>query len=217
MVPILDQFVLKPRQVAVSKRGLERQQKLLQVAQVHFFSQGYAGTNVNQIVKEAGGSLNTLYRYFGNKLGLFEAVFKLKTDALFAPFQQAHFWQGDLPRNLTHFGQCLQEVSSSPDGIAIYRLVVTENNSEQSEIQRIFYQHGPQTAIRILGDYLQSLRQLGKVELQDPYLAAAQFIEMVKGPFFYPRLFNHTIEPHQTQAALQQAVQLFLKGCLKAD
>ncbi|MBO1924838.1 TetR/AcrR family transcriptional regulator [Thiomicrorhabdus sp. 6S3-12] len=202
-------------EVSTNKRGLERRKKLLEVAEKHFFSFGYAGTSVNEIVKEAGGSLNTLYRYFGNKLGLFEAVFKLKTDELFTPFAHMDFWQDDIETNLFRFGECLQRVTSTPDGIAIYRLVVTENNFEQSEIQRIFYQLGPQTGIRILGDYLQRMKDKGKLDLEDPYLAASQFIEMIKGPFLYPRLFGETIEEQQLHQALKQAIHIFLNGCLQ--
>ncbi|WP_319380536.1 TetR/AcrR family transcriptional regulator [Thiomicrorhabdus sp.] len=200
-------------QCSTNKRGLARQLKILEVAQKHFLSQGYAGTSVNEIVKEAGGSLNTLYRHFGNKLGLFEAVFQAKANELFELFQKTEFWNDDLRTNLSNFGRTLQCVSLSADGIAMYRLVATENNHEQSEIQQIFYQHGPQAAISLLGNYLQKVRDSGQIHLEDPFLAAAQFLEMIKGPFFYRALFGETIEPEEMEKTLSQAVELFLNGC----
>jgi len=171
-------------------RGKLRQQKILEVAEELFMTKGYAGTSVNEVVKIAGGSLNTLYRYFGNKLGLFEAVFDRKTDELFGPFRNQDFWQGDIRDNLMNFGQSLQQVALSGDGIAIYRLVVTENNQEQGEIQKIFYQKGPQAAIGILAAYLKAEQAKGHIQLDNHELAANQFLEMVKGPFVYPALFG---------------------------
>ncbi|MBF6057738.1 MULTISPECIES: TetR/AcrR family transcriptional regulator [Thiomicrorhabdus] len=203
-------------QGATNKRGLARQLKLLEVAQKHFLAQGYAGTSVNEIVKEAGGSLNTLYRHFGNKLGLFEAVFKSKANELFKPFENTEFWSDDLRTNLTHFGRVLQAVSLSADGIAMYRLVATENNHEQSEIQKIFYQHGPQAAIAVLAAYLQKVQDSGKIQVGDPSLAAGQFLEMIKGPFFYRALFGETIGAEEMERTLSHGVELFLHGCMRS-
>ena len=198
-------------------RGILRQQKILEVAEHLFLTKGYAGTSVNEVVKLSGGSLNTLYRYFGNKLGLFEAVFTAKTADLFAPFQTTDFWQADMRSNLLAFGGALQEVALSPEGIAIYRLVITENNQEQEKIQKIFYSKGPQTAFKILADYLILQRTQGHIHVEHPEMAANQFIEMVKGPFLYPALFGQPLEQAKIQLALEQAVELFLEGCLQTQ
>ncbi|BBP44713.1 TetR family transcriptional regulator [Thiosulfatimonas sediminis] len=204
-----------PRAVTTNKRGLARQQKLLEVAQKHFFANGYAGANVNEIVREAGGSLNTLYRHFGNKLGLFEAVMQNKANQLFSPFSHTDFWQADMKNNLLEFGRAVQNVALSPDGLAIHRLVSSENNLEQGEIQELFYTLGPKTAITILGDYLQDLQAHGRIQMNDCYLAAAQFLDMIKGPFFYPALFGQMPDEAAMEIALQQAVELFLNGCAR--
>ncbi|WP_127470318.1 TetR/AcrR family transcriptional regulator [Thiomicrorhabdus aquaedulcis] len=196
-----------------TKRGLARQQKILEVAEQCFLTQGYAGTSVNEIVKLAGGSLGTLYRVFGNKLGLFEQVFKNKTELLFSPFTQESFGTEDLNATLHHFGKTLQRIALSPNGIAYYRLVVTENNVDQSEIQRIFYTLGPQTAIRVLANYLQKQIALGKLHgTLNTELAAAQFLDMIKGPFLYRALFGETIQETELDLALSQGIQLFLHG-----
>ncbi len=40
-----------------------------------FFAQGYAGTTVGQVAGDAGVSVETIYKAFGNKAGLLKAVF----------------------------------------------------------------------------------------------------------------------------------------------
>lgn len=202
-----------PNQQTTTKRGLARQKKFLDVAEEVFLSKGYAGTSVNEIVCLSGGSLGTLYRLFGNKLGLFEAVFKKKSKELFGHFEEETHWSDDIENSLFNFGQTLQRIAFSPDGTAIYRLVITENNLDQGEIQKIFYRYGPQTAIDMLKNYLQTQIDAGRLELENPQLAATQFLEMIKGPFVLRALFGETITVDEMDAALNQALRIFLQGC----
>lgn len=204
--------MLQTQKLEPLSRGELRRQRILEVAEQLFMEQGYARTSVNQVVKSAGGSLNTLYRYFDNKLGLFEAVFRKKTDEIFSPFLNCDYWQDDIETNLLRFGRALQAVVLTPDGIAINRLVVAENNDEQAQIHRIFLEHGPQQAIQILASYLECQQQKGSLKITNTQLAAAQFLEMIKGPFYYRMMFGEQIQENEIQQALEQGVALFLKG-----
>lgn len=195
-----------------TKRGQARQQKLLEVAERAFLQNGYAATSVNQIVREAGGSLGTLYRQFGNKLGLFEAVFKKKSQEIFGPFDGDAQWQDDIAQSLYTFGYTLQHVALSSDGVAIYRLVVSENNLDQGEIQKIFYKHGPQTAIKVLARFLEKQVKAQRLRPLHCELAAQQFLEMIKGPFILRALFGEVITDAELDIALKQAIELFLNG-----
>ncbi|MDG6774117.1 TetR/AcrR family transcriptional regulator [Thiomicrorhabdus sp. ZW0627] len=198
---------------ATTKRGLARQQKILEVAETVFLAQGYEGSSVNEIVRLSGGSLGTLYRIFGNKLGLFEAVFKKKSKEIFTQFDDETFWTDDIAESLFQFGRTLQNVALSSDGLAIYRLVITENNLDQGEIQKIFYKYGPQTATTMLENYLKKQMASGRIELMDCKLAATQFLEMIKGPFILRSLFCEEVPEEEIILALNQAIKIFLKGC----
>lgn len=110
----------------------------------------------------------------------------------------------------------LQHIALSADGVAIYRLVVSENNLDQGEIQKIFYKHGPQTAIRVLARYLEKQMKAQRIQLLNAELAAQQFLEMIKGPFVLRALFGESLAEQELEAALNQAIMLFLKGCEKA-
>jgi len=48
---------------------------VLESARARFFAQGYTGTTVGQIAGDAGVSVETIYKAFGNKPGLLKAVF----------------------------------------------------------------------------------------------------------------------------------------------
>jgi len=195
-----------------NKRGLARQKKFLETAEMLFLSQGYANTSVNEVVKVAGGSLVTLYRMFGNKLGLFESVFRKKTMTFFNGLEEDVVWSEDIERSLLLFGGRLQRLILSPDGVAIYRLVLQENNVDQKEIQKIYYKYGPQVGIERLACYLNEQVEANKLNEMDTKLAAAQFIEMTRGPFINRLLFGETITESELEMALKQSVHIFLKG-----
>jgi TetR/AcrR family transcriptional repressor of cmeABC operon len=91
-----------------TKRGLERRQKILQAAKTVFIEQGYANASINEIVRLSGGSLGTIYRFFGNKLGLFEAFFQQMTEDVFSHFETQVLRQGDIETNLICFGRQMQ-------------------------------------------------------------------------------------------------------------
>ena len=195
-----------------TKRGSQRHEKILDAAKQVFVEQGYARASVNEIVKRSGGSLGTVYKFFGNKLGLFEAFFQKATCEAFADFEEKGLWVDDLPTSLRNFGRQLQQMMFEPDALAIYRLVLSEQGADQAEIQRIFMQYGPNRLNKILSRFLSQQQAAGLLQLQDCEIAAFQFVEMIKGPLHFRALFGETITPAQCDAVLEQAIQIFLQG-----
>lgn len=56
------------------KISTERQEKILKVAISEFANKGYIGANINQIAKNAGISIGSLYSYFASKEDLFLSI-----------------------------------------------------------------------------------------------------------------------------------------------
>ena len=57
-----------------TKRGHERRLALLISANDLFLERGYDAVSLDDIVNHAGGSKASIYKYFGNKEGLFTAI-----------------------------------------------------------------------------------------------------------------------------------------------
>jgi AcrR family transcriptional regulator len=57
------------------EQARENRRAVLDVARRRFLAEGYAATTVNQIATDAGVSVETVYKAFGNKPGLLKAVF----------------------------------------------------------------------------------------------------------------------------------------------
>jgi AcrR family transcriptional regulator len=195
-----------------TKRGFERHEKILDAAKQVFIEQGYARASINEIVRRSGGSLGTIYKFFGNKLGLFEAFFQKITYEAFYDFEEKGLWVEDIETSLLNFGRQLQQMMFEKEALAIYRLVLSEQGADHAEIQRIFMQYGPHRLNKILTRFLTQQSQAGLLQLDDCEIAAYQFVEMIKGPLHFQALFGELITPQQCEAVLRQAVTLFLKG-----
>lgn len=63
-----------------------KRQDILDTAWIHFSANGFAGSSINAITREAGVSKESMYRYFTGKEDLFEAV---------------------LDHELAHYGHCM--------------------------------------------------------------------------------------------------------------
>ncbi len=195
-----------------TQRGLERRQKILNAAKTVFIEQGYANASINEIVRLSGGSLGTIYRFFGNKLGLFEAFFQQMTHEVFSHFETQVLKQGDIETNLMSFGRQMQRLMFEHDALAIYRLVLTEQSADKADIQRIFFENGPKKLNRILSHYFEQQVQTGRLQIADCDIAAYQFIDMLKGPYHFQAMFGQAVSQEECERTLAQAVSLFLHG-----
>lgn len=58
----------------LTKKSMERYDALVKSAYALFLQEGYDHITLDNIIQQAGGSKSSIYKYFGNKEGLFKAV-----------------------------------------------------------------------------------------------------------------------------------------------
>ena len=66
-----------------TRRGQERRLALLLCATDLFLEKGYDAVSLDDIVNHAGGSKTSIYKYFGNKEGLFTAICDYRREVFF--------------------------------------------------------------------------------------------------------------------------------------
>lgn len=196
----------------LTKKGHERYEKILEAAGEVFAEQGFADASINEIGKRAGGSLGTIYKFFGNKLGLFEAYFQKATCEVFSQFHAEDFWTDDLEESLYKFGSALQSLILKPEAISIYRLVLAEQSAEQADIQKVFLENGPEMINKYLADFLRKQEAKGLIKVADVDIASYQFVDLIKGPMHFYAIFGREVDKEICQKTLDQAVEVFLRG-----
>lgn len=74
-----------------TERGRARWRKIVEVAERLFIERGYANVTLSTIVAESGGSLQTVYKWFGNKEKLFLAILSVRIADAQKKFEGATF------------------------------------------------------------------------------------------------------------------------------
>ncbi len=178
-----------------------------------FLAHGYEHTNVNELVRRTGGSMTTLYRYFGGKAGLFAAMMEEVREELLTPLTRLGSVRDAPEVFLARLGEASLRLAVSPDGIGFFRVLVAEAHKFPELQQAVGRAFGQLT--HHLSAYLDAQVESGVLELTDTHRAAAQFFEMAKGQAQLLAVMG--IGPQMSDAEIQAqvaaAVQLFLRGC----
>jgi TetR/AcrR family transcriptional regulator, mexJK operon transcriptional repressor len=198
---------------AARPRGEARARALLAEARKLFLEQGYERTNVNELVRHTGGSMATLYRYFGGKAGLFAAMMDEVREELLTPLTRLGSARDTPEAFLTCLGEAFLRLTVSREGVGFFRVLVAETH-KFPELQQAVGRGFAQLTHHLAG-YLDGQVAKGVLALPDTRRAAAQFFEMVKGQaqlLAVMGLGEAPTEP-EMRAQVDAAVHLFLHGC----
>jgi AcrR family transcriptional regulator len=196
------------------RRSGTRRQAFLAAAQDVFLERGFAGTNLDEVIRRSGGSRATLYAQFGSKEGLFAAIIGELCQGIVGALAGAAL-TGTVRSALETFGLAYMQVLMTPGGLGLYRIVIAES-SRSPDLGSAVYEAGPLAASEQLSDFLRSCVADGRLRLADPDLAARHFLEMVKGDLHFRALLGLGEPPTPTslRRSIRHAVDVFLAGTL---
>ncbi|MHB0776119.1 TetR/AcrR family transcriptional regulator [Halomonas sp. WWR20] len=194
-------------------RGRKRRDAMLDAAQAMFLEHGYANVGVGDIVARAGGSLATLYKHFGNKEGLFQAVMERRARRIFDVLDAQENWDREPAQALITIGEHLLGIILCRDTLDTYRLVAAEA-SRQPELARLFYDSGPGRLRSTLARYFRHQVEHRRLELADTAAAASMFIGMLLGEHHLRAMLQLPADnsPDALRARAEQCVKLLLDG-----
>ena len=141
---------------------------------------GFAGTSMSGLLSTLGGSKATLWSYFRSKEELFAAVLDDAVvehrSALLACIEPT----GDLVDSLVLFCRRFLEKLSSPDSLALWRLIGAES-ARNPEIGRIFYERAPRQIEQGLTAFLSRHMEKGELRKEEPLRAARVLMSLCTG------------------------------------
>lgn len=193
-----------------ARRQAAKRAAILAAATEVFFDLGYGRASMDQVLAKAGGSKRTLYNHFRSKEDLFAAIVTSVSDRVLAALRPA--LGGGIRETLVTMGVGYLRVLVSPDGLALYRAMVSEA-PHFPELARTFFDNGPGRASRYLADFLQEKKLEGVLSVDDTQCAAEQFLGMVRGDLHLATvLSNRKPTDRQIDIAVEYAVETFLCG-----
>ena len=134
-----------------ARRQAAKRAEILTAATEVFLEQGYGRASMDAVLARIGGSKRTLYNHFPSKEDLFAAIVTNVSDRVLAALRPP-LDAGDIRKTLVTMGVGYLSVLLSPDGLALYRAMVSEA-PHFPELARTFFANGPGRASGHLCDF----------------------------------------------------------------
>jgi len=194
-----------------AQRQATRRTEILAAATKVFFEEGYGRATMDQVLARIGGSKRTLYNYFSSKEDLFAAIVTNVSDRVLTALRPP-LDADDIKETLVTMGVSYLSVLLSPDGLALYRAMISEA-PHFPELARTFFANGPGRASNHLSEFFREQKKRGVLNVDNPQLAAEQFLGMVRGDI-HPTTVLSICKPTEAmiKKSVEQAVEIFLCG-----
>lgn len=197
-------------QLISSERNAERPAPALVHAAVRIFLRDGYGASMNSIAVAAGVTRRTLYNHYAHKEQLFKVVVEhfIRESLL----RLSHVEDlGDVRQTLQTYLRRYLDAVLDPDNIAFYRLLITASR-EHPEL--VTTSAAPAVGAALgLGQYLERQMSAGRLQHEEPNLAAERLMSSVAGPFRFPALVGLPISAvsHQNNV-IEDTLNSFLRS-----
>lgn len=209
----------------LSAKKAIRYNKILRTALDLFCEKGYEKTSLSEIVAQSGGSLSTIYEYFGDKDGLFYTILEREISdfnkSLQAAISITH--EPNLRDFLVKFGQIFINKIFDKRTFALYKIAFSESFRNGEKVAKFFRKFGVELIHNKLANFLREQEALNtnsgaKFKTQNFELLSSSFLSMINPEFE----FNAIILQQDLNALCEQRLQninlvvdIFLNGIKK--
>ncbi len=191
--------------------GETKRDKILYAGLQAFLEDGYAAASMDSIAARAGVSKATIYSHFGSKDALFQEVVSARCDITFNNFEMPDPSDRSARQALRALGLRVAELWLSPEGMGVYRLVISEGH-RNPDLARAFYEAGPRTALARVGAFLQGLKDRGLLDFPDPVQAAHVFFMLLKGRVYLLRQLGLPEDGESMEGMVDLAMDVMLRA-----
>lgn len=162
-------------------RWARKHQEILEAASTLFLHNGYPGTSMDDIAREAGVSKQTVYQHFSDKERLFADIVLATTGQVEGLVQltgHALATTTDLPSDLGELARQFLATLMQPDLLRLRRLVIATAD-HFPEVGRSWYEQGFERVLTTLAEWLAQLSERGLLAVEDPLVAAHHFVGLL--------------------------------------
>lgn len=188
-----------------------KRRQIIDGASTIFRVLGFDAASMGEIAKAAGVSKGTLYVYFKDKDELFQAIVEkacpLQAEGVFDLDEGDPYIAG----TLTRLGVAFMKALCEPERLSTARTVMAIADRKPN-IGRTFYETGPAKGTARLRAYFEAEIAAGRLEMEDPEVAAAQFMESCHATMLKPMMLNFAPPPplERIEHVVKIAVKTFM-------
>lgn len=181
-----------------------------EAAHALFLEQGYDRTTLADVVDRAGGSLATLYKLFGNKEGLLDAVVSDARDLGEEPINRIAALDISPAEKLHSIGCELSRIYLSPDNLTITRMVIARSICDP-EFARAFFDLSQMRTKNAMHALFRDWHQSGISMLGDPDTLAELFLGLLVHDFQIQAI-SHGFINRPSPESLRDRTNFFIRG-----
>ena len=195
---------------------IAKRKAIVDAAAHSFFDVGFSATSIEQVAANAGVSKVTIYNHFGDKRALFAAAVEHECEKMRGYFSLDDAPAGTIRERMTVIGKAMFDFLSRPEMIQFERRIAAETEHEPT-IGLAFLEAGPWRMKEGFSAFLAHAVSTGELDIDDPRLAAEQFVSMCKGMGDLERRFGSVPSKEANENRVTGAVDVFLKAYGKGD
>ncbi len=189
-------------------------ERILDAATHLFLTHGYGATSIEAVARQARISKRTFYHRFEDKPALFGAVVHRIIDGLRPPADLPLLVGANLEETLLRIAGLILRAATSPQAIALHRLVVAESARFPQLVAAVTQEGSIEEAIRLIAGVLHREARAGNLTIDNPTFAAGQFLYMVMAlPQRRAMGLATPLRTDPPDAWARDVVNLFLNGC----
>lgn len=198
----------------------ERREAILEAAHAVLAEQGYAGASMLAIARRAKASKETLYAWFGDKQGLFEALILRNARELETALDEATVSArpgSDTPAPevkavLHRFAAALLRLLLSDRALVVNRAAIAEA-PRYPILAQLLVSRGRSTVLPKLIAFLEAQKAAGRLQFDDPEDAAETLIGLTLGDLQVRRLLGvqMPLDEGELETRATRAVERFVR------
>ena len=174
-----------------------------------FWTRGYEATSMQDLVAATGVNRASLYATYGDKRALFTAAVECECEKMRGHFSLEAMPSGTIRERLIAIGEAIFAFLFRPEMIQFERRIAAETEVEPA-VGAAFLEAGPWRMKRAFAAFLQHAVSTGELAIDDPELAAEQFVSMCKGMGDLERRFGADVSAADRTRRIAGAVEVFL-------
>jgi len=186
----------------------QKKKQIVLAAIAEFQEKGYAGASMDRISERAQVSKRTVYNHFESKDVLFRAINQCLADQVNSALELSY--DPDLPIRdaLVRLGWAEGDLMINPCFMSLARMVMSETIRDPDLAADM---DSRMTKISVFREFIERAANEGKLQVEDPALAATQFLGLIKSRSFYPNIHSGRVtERPEMEKIIEESVDMFL-------
>ncbi|MDR3177687.1 MAG: TetR/AcrR family transcriptional regulator [Campylobacteraceae bacterium] len=203
---------------SLSPKERVRYDKLIDAAAKVFLEHGFEKATMCDIIRRAGGSFVTMYKIFGSKEAIFTEVLSKKTEEVFKNIERSIVSYGENFEDFLYgIGKEIITLTTNDEICTFHRLILSEAHKNGARVGKLFFENAIKRTASIIERYFIREKERGNIEIEDPALAAYQFLHMLKEPFFFAKILGIDTDNNplfDVEKSLRQTIKIFSRAML---